>query len=354
MNVDEHIAKLEALLARVRSRSRATREPLRDSGAPNGANRTTTPGLAAYVEATPVTGSSGWSDVPSAPDVWEPEPTPNVPSASVAGDRGRSSDARDTSDLRDASDASDAADEIDERTIQEHPVAENVYIARGAMRAPEPSQTRVIDPQPMEVIELDIDPDPSMLPPSNEPSSDEPFESRSRLVAVPAMEIGDDESRGIASDVTREAGRGAGDGERVETPASGDLGVAELDEIDEPAPSSSRRPISVEEKLKQLAEDDDSVHAAPPESGKLLAAPILNLDEPDVAAERRGHEERLTPPGGAVTPGIVSAAGGAGGRATPETARATLAEGEVAAFTGKTGEARAATFGELLDATMKL
>jgi hypothetical protein len=99
----------------------------------------------------------------------------------------------------------------------------------------------------------------------------------------------------------------------------------------------------VEEKLKQLAEEDGAVHAAPPASGRHPAVPLLPLDAPDAPLDAAwGAEE----PGSAVTKSLH-----------PEVTRAETKEApvEVAAFAGaRAAEPRALTFGELLEATLRL
>jgi hypothetical protein len=229
--------------------------------------------------------------------------------ALLARIRSRSKEPRDTRAL--VHDVAPPAAEAESRepTMRERALEERITVTPPPTRAPEPSQVRPIEPPPMEVIELDLEPDPTIPPPSMEPSSRE-LESRSRLVSAPPVTLEDEEVHAMPT-----------------AAASGPVNLAGPDaDIDEPAPSSSRRPISVEEKLKQLAEDDDAVHVPPPESGKVPAAPIINLDEPDV-----------TPP------------------LRPETARATLPDAaEVASFIGDTPRGEAVTFGALLDATLAL
>jgi hypothetical protein len=196
----------------------------------------------------------------------------------------------------------------------------------------EPSSVRAVQPPPgpMEVIELDIDPDPSIAPPMSG-GHEEPLESKSRLVSAPpalGRELDDDDllARPQPSDPTIEVGN-------VE------LGQAELASFDdEPAPTSSRRPISMEEKMSEL-DDAPPLHAAPPESGRLPAAnPAIEL-ELDMAstgvhklqamldAERTGELVERT-------------------RASERAA--------VAEFVGAAPTSAAATFGEMLDEALQL
>jgi hypothetical protein len=176
----------------------------------------------------------------------------------------------------------------------------------------------------MEVIELEVDPDPSIPPPpiSSVPDGafgrtgeDAPFESRSRLVSAPPVALDglDEPAPGAASDPTIEV-------------AAAEVSRAELDALegDDGAPSSSRRPISLEEKMSERDEDVVPLHAPPPESGKLpTAAPTIELGfEPPLAKE--------------VT------------RATP------APQANVASFVGRAPAPSAKTFGELLDDTLSL
>jgi hypothetical protein len=227
--------------------------------------------------------------------------------------------------------------EPSEKTIHEHPEPDTAVQKVAPIRRPEPSQVRAIDPPPMEVIELDLEPDPSIPPPSIEAPHDDAFESRSRLVSASPVTPEGDESRAAL--------RGAVSEPTLEVSEPADLSSAELEAIEEPAPSSSRRPITVEEKLLQLAEEDDAVHVPPPESGKLPAAPILNLEDPDgTGVLRRPAEEKPTT---APAPTATSA--------EPEVVRAEAAKTtEVAAFVGKAPAPKPSTFGELLDLALRL
>ncbi len=157
----------------------------------------------------------------------------------------------------------------------------------------------------MEVVELEVDPEPADTPapvasaPREEPVSGRadtapafsspdssssadpntqvpaPLESRSRLVVAataivdggealePADEGAFDQA---ASDPTIEA-------------AAADVSAEALE--DEEAPSSSRRPISLEAKMSEPDDDAAPLHSAPRESGRIPAA-LPNLELADV------------------------------------------------------------------------
>ncbi len=189
------------------------------------------------------------------------------------------------------------------------------------------------DPPPMEVIELEVDPDPSLPPPPFDDASFEdtrpgdlapvvsfpaPLESRSRLVVADA--IADESPAPLESEPPAPASDPT-----IEV-AAVEVSQREIEALEEElAPSSSRRPISLEEKMSEV--DDAPLHAAPPESGSLPAAvPAI-----DLAFEREAEAE----------------------------AKRTHAEpdvrAQVAVFLPASPPAPAAkTFGELLDAALSL
>ena len=196
----------------------------------------------------------------------------------------------------------------------------------------EPSSVRAVEPPPgpMEVIELDIDPDPSIAPPMSG-GHEEPLESKSRLVSAPPSldrELDDDDllARPQPSDPTIEVGN-------VE------VGHAELASFDdEPAPTSSRRPISMEEKMSEL-DDAPPLHAAPPESGRLPAAnPAIELDLDTASTGVHKLHAMLEAERSAE---LVERT-----RASERPA--------VAQFVGSAPTAGASTFGEILDEALQL
>jgi hypothetical protein len=124
-----------------------------------------------------------------------------------------------------------------------------------------------------------------------------------------------------------------------------DLAAFEEEEEKDKAPSSSRRPISLEEKM---AEEDDAVplHVAPPKSGPLPAAsPAIELGgfDADPSTGVRRYDELLEKPARA-----ASEAPAAAHAEPPSDAR-------VATFIGHAPKELAAlSFGELLDASLAL
>jgi hypothetical protein len=154
--------------------------------------------------------------------------------------------------------------------------------------------------------------------------------------------------------------------------------MAPANEIEEPAPSSSRRPIAAET-AETYGEESAPRHTPPPESGKQVAAPSVH----PVAA--RGAEPSAPPPsleghtliGGWREPGLgnapqiaqgsigvrvpapaeapVAAAQPSGTRLSPDVTRPELAANpNVARIEGPAPVAKPATMGELLDMTLSL
>jgi hypothetical protein len=236
-----------------------------------------------------------------------------------------------------------------------------------AARSPEPAwppQT-FDDVPPMEVVELEVDPYSSErtlpaasaappLPPSSEGAfvaSDERLESRSRLVSAPPashatysglgglgrldIEV-DDFAPPPTSDPTLRAALPPSRG------APPEFGV-----LEDSAPSSSRRPISMEEKMNEA--EDEGFHPPPPESGRLpAAAPSFELTFDSPRLPVTPPSEPTRPEGPSPMHAIARAEIGP----DPD---AVSAEVEVAAFVG---EPRAPgtpkTFGELLDDALSL
>ncbi len=264
------------------------------------------------------------------------------------------------------------------------------------------------EPPPMEVIELEVDPDPSVFPPAAAPppsaprltpapvpplvddtlevtrvtgrpslstplpaapppaagapppapfapeplapAPKEPLESRSRLVAAPAFlpdeppeslpeGESDDVPGYVPSDPTIEVV--AAEVSHGELEALEDGGEGEVGDEDS-APSSSRRPISIDAKMSE-ADDVIPLHPPPPESGPLPAAsPTIDLSlEPATSLP-------LTPERAEPTATVV--------RAEPAVTvvRAESARTDVAVFVALESELGAKTFGELLDEALSL
>jgi hypothetical protein len=268
---DDHIDKLEALLERVRGRPRDPNPP-----PPAPETPVSTIDVAALDIATPVPAPNpapapvapNGLDVPTPVHAFMPSSIPppsSEPSTQPVGPR------RDT--LRPGNSPGlfglGPPDTSRVRPMEPPPPAPADAAPAQGYEAP-----------PMEVVELDIDPNPSVPPP---PVSghvveswdtgratiphEEPFESRSRLVSAPPAapsEPVEPSEPPVASSPILEV-------------ASAEISATEL-EARERAPTSSRRPISMEEKMNEPDDYATALHAPPPESGKLpTAAPAIEL-----------------------------------------------------------------------------
>ena len=155
-------------------------------------------------------------------------------------------------------------------------------------------------------------------------------------------------------------------------------------EIEEPSPSSSRRPIAGEEPVAEAySEESAPRHTPPPESGKQVAAapsnpPSRNPSMPPPSLEGHtliggwrepglgpqigpsaGSPVRVPGPGTEppvhVAPPAVAAAQPSGTRLSPDVTRPNLpARVNVASFQGAAPVAKPQTLGELLDLTLGL
>ena len=156
-------------------------------------------------------------------------------------------------------------------------------------------------------------------------------------------------------------------------------------EVEEPAPSSSRRPIAGEEVAEAYGAESAPRHTPPPESGKQVAAPSVHPVAVRSAADSikpsapppsmEGHTlvggwrepglgvpqigvPQISPAAStgrvpAVEPPV--AAQPSGTRLTPDVTRPELAaSGNVATFEGPAPVAKPTTLGELLDMTLSL
>lgn len=164
--------------------------------------------------------------------------------------------------------------------------------------------------------------------------------------------------------------------------------AAPANEIEEPAPSSSRRPIAGEEPAAEAYEEESAPrHTPPPESGKQVAAapsnhppsrkpsaPPPSLEghtliggwrepglgaphiSPSAGAFGTGVRVPAPGPGGLpARPGAHPAAQASGTRLSPDVTHPTLAAGaNVASFEGAPLVAKPTTLGELLDLTLSL
>lgn len=176
----------------------------------------------------------------------------------------------------------------------------------------------------------------------------------------------------------------------VRPPGGGEemMAAAPLNEIEEPAPSSSRRPIADEQAQAEAYEEESAPrHTPPPESGKQVAAapsahPVARKSTVPPPPSLEGHtliggwrEPGLGPgaPGGGMGVRVPAPPGqpmpprpappaqaapppqASGTRLSPDVMRAELpASASVASFEGGAPVARPETLGELLDLTLGL
>jgi hypothetical protein len=139
-------------------------------------------------------------------------------------------------------------------------------------------------------------------------------------------------------------------------------------------PASSRRPIAVESKLEDLAFGDatapEAPHTPPPESGRQVASPPVDLDFDGDSTGIRSKEQddaEVTvigtpppPPPPLAAPVEAAVAEPAPPMASdvvvsaPEVTRAILPDAPVAVFEGSAPVFKPASFGELLEATLAL
>ena len=155
--------------------------------------------------------------------------------------------------------------------------------------------------------------------------------------------------------------------------------IAAANEIEEPAPSSSRRPIAGEEPVIAYEEESAPRHTPPPESGKQVAAapsirppsgrpslPPASLEghtliggwrEPGLGGPQIGIPGapgvRAPPRANEAAPVVQAQASGT--RLSPDVTQPQLAaSANVASFQGAPPVARPTTLGELLDLTLSL
>jgi hypothetical protein len=235
-----------------------------------------------------------------------------------------------------------------------------------------------------EVVEIDIDVDEPM-----------PLESGAQPVAQQTMPPEDLEDEADEQPMaTQTSVRPPLDEPREEEIAHA---APPANEIEEPTPSSSRRPIAAEEVAGAEAYEPESAprHTPPPESGKQVAAAPSNhpaswkpsapppsleghtliggwrepgLGTPQISPTAAGSMGARAPgpaagrgPTGTEPPATVLQGAGAfpaqasGTRLTPDVTRPELAAGvQIASFTGAPAIDRPKTLGELLDLTLGL
>jgi hypothetical protein len=421
---DERIAHLEALLARIRSRKRPPRaNPYLPDPRPRRTSPLEIPTpLAAFrpsplPNAQPVAPTAVPAPPPSRPK-HASRPEVPVPGLYAKGSL-ESPYAQPEGELSWPPPPVEPARVASESVSPSWDVLSETRESREAHESrPEPAPPRTDSVPPMAVVELEVDPDPSSPPPplasappvsaasriaaddasveGSAPASrrtvEEPLESRSRLVSAPPvaaldsadgvdsgdtiepldaldpldtleplepiepldvmepLDLGTDPRPPAASDPTIEV-------------AAAEVSRAELDALaeDEEPPSSSRRPITIEEKMSELDDDVAPLHTPPPESGRLPAAlPTFELAfEPQVNAlrlEELPTASELT----TVRADAPEAAKAAKARDAREHGDVTVVraeppeETEVAVFVTGRGAAGAKTFGEILDDALSL
>ena len=223
----------------------------------------------------------------------------------------------------------------------------------------------------MEVVtgEIEIDsaalesvPPPRVAPPL--PAPDSGADSRERLVAAhPARPVDEMTDVQILPPVVLREGE-----RRHEVGTSVDV---EEEPVEEP-PTSSRRPIALEPPeppLEELAFGDapppPAAHTPPPESGRQVAAPPVDLEfdgdstgvrsRPDEVPVIRKPAEIHRPAEVALPPPVPPPKPAPPAPLAPEVTRASLeAKGDMASYSGGAPAFKPATFGDLLDATLKL
>lgn len=347
MTPQEKVAKLEGLLARVKERAEAPR--------PHGAASPAKPAPAASL------------DAPRAPAVAPARPVPAAP-APIA-----------------------APPPVAAPPTAPPPEPSEPFVTATAY----PADDSEIDVEvSTEVVEVDIDDEEGLMP----------AESGAQLVAEPAAELEEvhDDDGVPAAEVSVSEVTLSDEEELLESttqPPATEPGARPANELVEPAPSSSPRPITADAPEPYAAESAPR-HTPPPESGK-VAAPSIKPEEglpslpPDSEVEE-GHtliggwrepgvpivrspavEPQRTPAvrvpapptpiePAPVTAVLVSSPPAAAMPTTPVAARpraepiepavtkAQLPEAQVAVIQGAAPTFEPATFGDLLEATLKL
>jgi hypothetical protein len=195
--------------------------------------------------------------------------------------------------------------------------------------------------------------------------SEEGLSSRSRLVSAPpvaldAVDDFHDDSADLMEDDDEDEeeeeepfalsvpvpGHAASDPTIEAAPAEvtqAEMDAIAADEESERAPTSSRRPISMEAKMSELEEDSPPLHAPPPASGKLpTASPAIEIEPVE------SQPMPVAAIAAVATPSAKLARESVRAEALPPQA-------EVAVFVGRTpSDLAAKTFGDLLDATLAL
>ena len=265
-------------------------------------------------------------------------------------------------------------------THEAAPIAAAPHVAAAPVavptRAAEPAPARppMTDPPPTRKPGAEIELDEDLLvAASAAPPPVEALGSRQRLVAAPAVDAAElpAEDKTDAQRLPPVSASPPSLDTRTEAPEL-EIGTAEDDadlgddegpeqardeEEEEEPPSSSRRPIAAEPPLAELTFGDapplPAMHTPPPESGRQVAGPAVDLDfDGDSTGVRERPEEAQT----AKPPSVAQKAATAPPprELVPEITKATVPHGDVASFQGAPREFAPSTFGELLDATLGL
>jgi hypothetical protein len=281
VSVQERVAKLEALLARVSKRAQAPRLPNGDGALVSASESTELP-------ATPLT-----IDLP-------------MPEAALVQPAAEPVDAPYTEEPTEAREPPEpealhaAGPTVSHESMT--PVSVDVEMLSSDVEIDEEEIPVIADGRPMEVSR------PDELP------------SRERMVAAPPTETADPETaeKEIEPPISSETDKrlteaAAPDPEKESLESSSPereaseaplAVVSELGKIEE-APASSRRPITLEPKLEELAFGEaapsEEPHSAPPESGRQVAA---SPDELDFDNESTGVRSKEVEPISASPPGV--------------------------------------------------
>jgi hypothetical protein len=240
--------------------------------------------------------------------------------------------------------------------------------ATAEMPVDEPTLSREpVTPLDVEVSELTEEAPmvAEVAQPEAAPRVDE-IESRERMIAAPEREP---EVAPISAPISAEvserpAAALAPDPDVSDGPEITVSEVSEAPEItevlEEEPPASSRRAIAVEPKLEELAFGEAAPmepgpHTPPPESGRQVAAPPVDLDfEGEFTGVRPRDAEASAIPIVSEAPKTEAEAAAAPLALAPEPIVAKLPSAAPVAFRGAAPSFSPATFGELLDATLSL
>jgi hypothetical protein len=313
VSVQERVAKLGALLARVTERARAPRTP---NGAA-AASATTPQSDNSAADIDELLGATT-QDGAAAPVLTVDEPF--SPAHRAEGEVEIVSEV-----VVDDEEGFDGAEAPDMTLRDELPSRERMVAA---------TPSAAVDPAP---------PRPLPLPVPLKADDEETKE-----IELPAAETGE---RPAASKEAAEPQLDA------DTEVPPEVTVTDAEEAEEP-PASSRRPIALEPKLEELAFGEatpsEKPHAPPPESGRQVAAPPVELDFESEFTGVRPRDAEPTPPAPSARKSERPAAMAKPMDVSPEVTAAHKATEPSAVFEGTAPVFKPATFGELLDATLEL